>query len=110
MNLAELKNILQATGYPVAYLQFHETENEPLPHPPFLVYLTTYSSNMFADNKVHQEIENVQIELYTDKKDLIAENKVATVLKEHEIPYQTTESYIDSENLYQKIYETRLFK
>jgi hypothetical protein len=110
MNLTELKEILMATGYPVAYLRFVETENEPLPHPPFIVYLATYSSNFMADNVVHQEIENIQIELYTDKKDLIAENKIATVLKENEIPFQTTESYIDSENLYQKIYEMRLFK
>lgn len=110
MNLSDLKNILMATGYPVAYLRFVETENEPLPQPPFIVYLSAYSSNYFADNKVHQEIENVQIELYTDKKDLNAENKVATVLNDNEIPFQTTESYIDSENLYQKIYEMRLFK
>lgn len=110
MNLTELKEILMATGYPVAYLRFHETENEPLPQPPFIVYLATFSSNFMADDKVHQEIENVQIELYTDKKDLIAENKVATVLTENEIPFQTTETYIDSENLYQKIYEMRLFK
>jgi hypothetical protein len=109
MNLAELKNILEATGYPVAYLRFYETENEPLPEPPFIVYLVAYSSNMMADNQVHLEIQNVQIELYTDKKDLIAENKVATVLNENELPYQTTETFIETENLYQKIYEVRLF-
>ena len=109
MNLIELKEILLATGYPVAYLRFYETENEPLPDPPFIVYLSAYSSNFMADNKVHQEIENVQIELYTDKKNLIAENKLATVLNDHEIPFQTTENFIESENLYQKIYEVRLF-
>ena len=90
-------------------MQFHETENEPLPQPPFIVYLATYSSNFMADNVVHKEIDNVQIELYTDKKDQVAENKVATVLNENEIPYQTTETFIESENLYQKIYEVRLF-
>jgi hypothetical protein len=108
MNLMELKNILQATGYPVAYLRFVETQNEPLPQPPFIVYLSAYSSNLFADNQVHQEIDNVQIELYTDKKDQVAENNVATVLNENEIPYQTTETFIESENLYQKIYEVSL--
>lgn len=109
MNLSELKTILQATGFPVAYLQFVETENEPLPNPPFIVYLVAYSSHMMADNKVYKEIENIQIELYTDKKDLDAENKLGTVLNEHELPYSTTETFIESENLYQKIYEVRLF-
>jgi hypothetical protein len=109
MNLIELKEILMATGYPVAYLRFVETENEPLPNPPFIVYLSAYSSNFMADNQVHHEIDNVQIELYTDKKDQIAENKIATVLNDHEMPYQTTETFIESENLYQKIYEVRLF-
>jgi sulfur transfer complex TusBCD TusB component (DsrH family) len=80
-----------------------------LPEPPFIVYLVAYSSNMMADNKVHHEIKNVQIELYTDKKDLIAENKVASVLNENELPYQTTETFIEAESLFQKIYEVRLF-
>jgi hypothetical protein len=109
MNLSELKTVLQATGFPVAYLQFQETENEPLPQPPFIVYLSAFSSNFMADNKVHHEVDVVQIELYTDKKDLNAETKLATVLNDNELPYQTTETFIESENLYQKIYEVRLF-
>lgn len=108
MNLIELKTILEATGYPVAYLRFVETENEPLPQPPFIVYVSAYSSNFMADNKVHKEIDNVQIELYTDKKDVIAETKISTVLNEHEIPFETTETFIESEELFQKIYEVRL--
>ena len=62
-----------------------------------------------ADNKVHIPIENVQIELYTSKKDLDAEAKVNAVLNENEIPFETSESFIESEGLYQKIYEMRLF-
>jgi hypothetical protein len=109
MNLVQLKNILEATGFPVAYSHFVETENEPMPKPPFIVYLATYSSNFMADNKVHIPIENVQIELYTSKKDLDAENQVETVLNASEIPYSTTEAFIESEQVYQKIYEVRLF-
>ena len=109
MKLDELKTILEATGFPVAYSHFIETENEPIPRPPFIVYLVAFSSNFMADNKVHIPIENVQIELYTAKKDLDAEAKVDAVLNEHEIPFQTTEAFIESENLHQKIYEMRLF-
>jgi hypothetical protein len=109
MNLIELKNILEATGYPVAYLRFYETQDQPLPQPPFIVYLSAYSSNFMADNQVYKEINVIQIELYTDKKDIDAENKLATILNENELPYSTSETFIESENLYQKIYEVRLF-
>lgn len=109
MNLIELKTMLEATGFPVAYSQFVETENEPLPEPPFIVYLVAFSSHFMADNKVHIPIENVQIELYTNKKDLDAESNLETILNDNELPFATTETFIESEQVYQKIYEVRLF-
>jgi hypothetical protein len=108
MTLAELKKILDATGYPVAYSHFTATENNPIPAPPYITYLVVYSSNFMADNKVYKKISNIQIELYTTKKDLVAESKLETVLDNNEIPYDSTETFIESENLFQKIYEVRL--
>lgn len=108
MTLAELKKLLDATGYPVAYSHFKSSPNRPIPEPPYVTYLVTYSSNFHADNKVHRQIQNVDIELYTDKKDLQAESFVESILDANEIPYDTTETFIDSENLFQKIYEVRL--
>jgi hypothetical protein len=109
MNLEELKAILDSTGFPVAYHSFIESENSPLPQPPFIVYLCTYSTNLSADNITYFPIQNVQIELYTDKKDLLAESIVEMVLNANEIPFATTESFIESENMFQKIYEVRLY-
>lgn len=54
-------------------------------------------------------MQNVQIELYTDKKDPMAESIVEAVLNANEIPFATTESFIESENMFQKIYEMRLY-
>lgn len=108
MTLDELATILQATGFPVAYSHFIETETSPLPEPPFICYLTNYSSHLYADNTVYKSNENVQIELYTNKKDIAAESKVQDLLNENELPYDTIETYIDSEQLFQKIYEVRL--
>lgn len=108
MNIVELKTILEATGMPVAYSHFTESENNPLPEPPFICYMTIFSSNFSADNTVFQEIQNVQIELYTNHKDLNAESWLEAVLNANEMPYATTETFIDSEQLYQKIYEVRL--
>lgn len=109
MMLSELHSILQATGYPVAYSHFIESTNSPLPDPPFICYLVVYSSHFSADNVIYKSIENIQIELYTNTKNLDAETIVENVLNENELPFGTTETFIDSEQLYQKIYEVRLF-
>ena len=108
MTLTELKKILDAAGYPVAYSHFTATSTKPIPVPPYITYLVAYSANFMADGKVYKKIDNVQIELYTTKKDLVAEGKLETVLDDNEIPYETTETWIESEQLFQKIYETRL--
>ena len=108
MTLVELKKILEATGYPVAYSHFTATDTNPLPKPPYLCYLVAYSSNFIADDEVYQEIDNVQIELYTSKKDLNAEENIKSVFKSNKIPYQTTETFIESEQLFQKIYEIKI--
>ncbi|WP_163102254.1 hypothetical protein [Peribacillus alkalitolerans] len=103
MNLAELKQILDATGHTVAYSHFTAP-----PSPPYVCYLVAYSSNFIADNKVYHKIDIVQIELYTTKKDLVAEGKLEKVLDDNDIPYESTETFIESEKLFQKIYEVRM--
>jgi hypothetical protein len=103
MKLVELKQLLDTVGYPVVYSHF----NNP-PNPPYIVYLFDFSSNYFADNKVYRKIDNIQIELYTTKKDQAAEGKLEKVLDDNEIPYEKTETWIDSEKLYQILYEVEL--
>lgn len=109
MTLTELKKLLDATGFPVAYSHFKSAPNKPIPNPPYITYLVTYSSNFHADNKVHKQIQNIDIELYTNKKDLLAESIVEDILDDNEIPYDTAETFIESEKVFQKIYEVRLF-
>lgn len=103
MRLEELYLILKSTGLPVAYSHFNEIKS-----PPYITYLNSYSSNFNADNKVYKKIDNIQIELYTKYKDLEAEKKLEDLLDENEIVYETTEEWIDSEKLFQRIYEVRL--
>lgn len=105
MTLTELVTILNATGFPVAYSHFTETTNNPLPNPPFITYIVPSSDNLFADNKTYKKINNIDIELYTDKKNLLAEETLEDLLDANKIPYQTNETYIESERLFQKIYE-----
>lgn len=104
MTLTELKRLLDATGFPVAYSHFKEVKKTP-----YITYLVTYSSNFIADNKVHKKIQNVDVELYVDAKDPTIEKVVEDLLDENELPYEKVEFYIKEENIFQIIYEVRLF-
>ncbi|KAB2419295.1 MULTISPECIES: hypothetical protein [Bacillus cereus group] len=108
MKLGELTKILEATGFPVAYSHFTATPSNPVPEPPYICFLVDGSANLMADNKVYHKINDVNIELYTTKKDLVAEAKLEKVLDDHEIPYDSYGIFIESEKLFQKTYETRL--
>ncbi|NIL29685.1 hypothetical protein [Bacillus thuringiensis] len=108
LTLGEFIKILEATGYPVAYSHFIATPGNPVPAPPYICFLVDGSANLVADNKVYHKINDVNIELYTTKKDVVAEAKLEQVLDDYEIPYDSYGTFIESENMYQKFYETRL--
>ena len=100
--MEELVLMLQEIGLPFAYDHFAEGES---PKPPFICYLLPSSNNFAADGKVYFHINEVRIELYTDKKDLSVENKVTAVLDEHGIFYNRSEVWIASEKLYEVIFQ-----
>lgn len=108
MTQAELYQALKSIGLPIAYHHFEGTEQNPVPAPPYIVYLFAYSSDFIADNINYKEISNFQVELYTIKKDLQSEALVQNKLKELELPYSKVETYLDTEKMYQVIYEIRL--
>ena len=100
--MEELFLMLQEIGLPFAYDHFAEGES---PKPPFICYLLPGSNNFAADGKVYFHINEVRIELYTDKKDLSVENKVTAVLDGHDIFYNRSEVWIASEKLYEVIFQ-----
>ena len=59
--------ILNEMALPFAYDHFAEGES---PEPPFICYMLPQSDNFSADGKVYYKISGVNIELYTDMKDL----------------------------------------
>ena len=96
-----LLSVLDSIGIPYAYDHFAEGES---PEPPFLCYLLPGSSNFSADGKVYHRISEVRLELYTDCKDLAAEQKVEDVLDAAGIFYNKSETWIGSEKLYEVLY------
>jgi hypothetical protein len=97
---ATLFTLLKTLNLPVAYHHFTSP-----PSPPYIVYLFSYSSNFGADNKVYQKDFNYQVELYTTKKDLASEALIEDLFNANDIYWEKTETYIDSEGLYQVLYE-----
>ena len=97
----ELMEIMKETGLPFAYDHFAEGES---PDPPFITFLLPGSNNFAADGRVYMKINEVHIELYTDEKNPETETLVEDVLDEHEIFYEKTEVWIESEKLYEVLY------
>ena len=93
--------ILSEMQIPFAYHHFAEGDAV---EPPFICYLLPGSNNFSADGKVYHKINEVHIELYTDLKDLAVEQQVEDVLDEHEIFYNKSEVWIESEKLYEVLY------
>lgn len=96
-----LVNLLAEMEIPFAYDHFAEGES---PDPPFICYLLPQSNHFSADGKVYLKVSAVHIELYTDQKDLSAEQAVEAVLDGHGIFYDKTEVWIESEKLYEVLY------
>ena len=97
----DLLRLLEETGIPFAYDHFAEGES---PDPPFICYLLPQSDNFSADGKVYLKVSSVNIELYTDSKDLAVEQTLEAVLDTHGIFYDKTEVWIESEKLYEVLY------
>ena len=108
MTQEELYQALKAIGYPVAYSHFVSTPQNPAPTPPFITYRFMNSSDLMADGQNYAEISSFAVELYTDAKNQVAEAKVQDKLKDLRLPYTKTETWIDSEKLFQVIYEIQL--
>lgn len=97
----KLLEILEATGIPFSYHHFAEGES---PEPPFICYLLPEDDDFAADGINYYEIDVVQMELYTDKKDLDLEHRVQQILTNHGIYYERDEVWISEERLYEVIY------
>ena len=98
----KLLKILSEMGIPFAYDHFAEGE---APDPPFICFLFPGSENFAADNVVYMEFSSLSIELYTDEKDPELEDRVEAVLDGHELFWNKSEVWIESEKLYEVLYQ-----
>lgn len=105
MTYKQVATMVSSIGLPYAYNQFPDgTEQEP----PFVCFLYGNSDDMYADNSNYAAIRSVTIELYTANKDFETEGTVESVLSANHLPYRKTETYIDSEHMFQISYDVEI--
>ena len=102
MNKSDVPALLERLGFPFAYDHFAEGEG---PDPPFLVYRYPKADNFAADGVAYFKRDVLHIEVYTDKKDPALEEQIEAALDEGGIFYGKGETWIDSEKLYEVLYE-----
>ena len=102
MTHKQVMDIVDEMGYPNAYHHFVEGE---APEPPFIVYLYPNSDNFSADGTVYFKVNVLDIELYTDKKNIKLEEEIEAVLTKHGIFYEKSEVWIEKEKLYEVLYQ-----
>jgi len=98
----ELISILKEADIPFAYDHFAEGES---PKPPFICYRMPQSENFAADGMTYFKIDGVSVELYTDVKDPTLERRIEDILDIHSIFYNKSETWIESEKLYEVLYQ-----
>nr|DAU85652.1 MAG TPA: tail completion protein [Caudoviricetes sp.] len=99
--IIKILDALEAEGIPYAYDHFVEGEG---PDPPFFCFRCPNSDNFAADGTVYFPITEIDIELYTDKKDPEIEKKLEGLIIGSGIFFDKTETWIESERLYEVLY------
>ena len=105
MTTQRVKEILETTGIPVAYLAFTNETAQPCP---FICYFYAGDNDFLADNSNYASINRLIVELYTDYKDFSLEKKVEETLTAAGLVFSREESYISTEQMFQIVYESEV--
>ena len=108
MTFQEIASMIESIGLPFSYYMFKGSKNDPVPPLPYVIFYYPQSDNFGADNNVYQNITRLNVELYSENKDFDSEKLVEDVLIENDIFFEKYESYIESENMYEVLYESEV--
>ena len=102
MTLEQLSAILLETKFPVAFQAFPKKDAPPMP---YLCYEAPQANNFYADGIVYHSSTHVSVLLYTDCRDLKAENAVEQIFAAHQIPWTKDAVYDEREKCFEILYE-----
>lgn len=96
-------DLLKTLNIPVAYDHFPTNKEVSIP---FVCYRETSSDTFKADGKTYYRPYNFEIELVTEKKDVILQKTIEDLLTTNNIPYDLLdETWDDDEKIYHNFYE-----
>lgn len=105
MTTKQVASMVAEIGLPYAYYEFPDnTELEP----PFVSFLFTTSSDVYADDLNFVDKRTLVIELYTAEKDFALENTVREVLNSHNQTFTMDSAHLDSEQMFVTTYTTEV--
>lgn len=102
MDHKEVIAMIEETSLPYSYDHFAEGE---VPELPYIAFRYPASDNTAADGMTYLTSARLNIELYSDLKDPAAEGRIEAVLSRYGIFYDKSETWIESESLYEVLYE-----
>lgn len=96
-------DLLNTLNIPVAYDHFEGNKDI---NPPFVVYRETSSNTFKADSITYYRPYDFEIELVTEKKDVLLQKQLEDLLTTNKIPYDLNdEVWDDDEKIYHNYYE-----
>lgn len=105
----DIKSILESTDLPVTLIMWHPLKPPDLP---YIVYLPDDSNNFGADNIVYHSAKNYSVELYLSREQIATKQTymslVESALTTNDIYFESTETWIQSESMYQVVYSVQL--
>ncbi len=100
----------KATGLPLAKDAFRETKENPLPEPPYLVYIVPQVVGRGSDERILLHEIHAALELYTDK---VADGSLEKEIEEKvlfDVDYTKYQDTIESEDMVQTAYEFTIYE
>ena len=103
MELKDIYGLLKEVKIPIAYDHFDSDKDIK---PPFVAYREKIPDVFKADNKNYASFLKCEIELVTDKKDVVLERKISDLLDNNSISYEKNDEIWDeNEKIYHIFYE-----
>lgn len=102
MKHKDIYDLLKTLNIPVAYNHFDSNKTI---NPPFVVYREVATETFKADGITYYRPYNFEIELITEKKDVVLEKTIEELLTNNNIPYDIdSEVWDEDEKIYHNFY------
>ena len=99
----EIYDLLKTLNIPVAYDHFISNKEVSIP---FAVYREIQTDTFKADDKTYYRPHEFEIELITEKKDILLQQQLEELLTTNNIPYDVSDEVWDEEEkIYHNYYE-----